>query len=164
MAEPAGARLALLDLDGVICDDRHRVQYALCRDWGMYFGLMEGDRVWARGRELYDACTLAGWDIAYLTGRREDTRRTTRRWLKAHGFDHHAPLLMRGLEDRRKLPELKAAVVAELLGQACPRYREVVLYDDDPLVIEQVGRVAGARVHHCRWHIKHQRLVERGQA
>lgn len=153
-----GDRLAFLDLDGVICDDRHRVEHALHRNWGTYFELMDGDAVWRQGRELYEGCILAGWDIAYLTGRREDTRQVTRRWLKRKGFDHKAPLIMRRTEDRRKLPELKAVIVAEALAL----YDEVILYDDDPLVIERVASVPGARGHHCRWHTKHQRLVDRG--
>lgn len=153
-------RLAMLDLDGVLCDDRHRVEHALARNWGTYFELMRFDSVWRQGRDLYDACVMAGYDIAYLTGRREDTRRVTKKWLKRNGFDHKLPLIMRKQEDRRKLPELKAVIV----GEALHVYDEVILYDDDPLVIEQVGQVPGARGHHCRWHIKPQRLVNRGLA
>lgn len=153
-----GDRLAMLDLDGVLCDDRHRVEHALARNWGTYFELMDLDSVWRPGRDLYDACIMADYDIAYLTGRREDTRRVTKKWLKRNGFDHKAPLIMRREDDRRKLPELKAIIV----GEALHLYDEVILYDDDPLVIEKVSEVADAQAIRCTWHIKPQRLVNRG--
>lgn len=150
----------LLDLDGVICDDRHRVQHALDREWGTYFGLMVNDTPWPQGRQLYDAAILTGWDFAYLTGRREDTREWTLQWLVAHGYAVDVPLLMRPQDERRKLGELKADVVRQLLRKV-PRVR---LYDDDPDVIEHVAAVPGAEAYHCTWHIKPKRLVHRGQS
>lgn len=153
-------RLAFIDLDGVIADERHRVHHALAREWGTYFSaeLMRLDGVFRQGRELYENCILAGFDIAYLTGRREDTRPTTKRWLKRNGFDHKLPLIMRKLEDRRPLAKVKAGVVWEALEFG---YDEVYLYDDDPYVIEEVRQVTGARGRHCTWHIKPERMVRR---
>jgi hypothetical protein len=153
-------RLALLDLDGVIADDRHRVQHALARDWNEYFGLMHRDAVWPQGRELYDAAVISDWTIGYCTGRREDTRQVTRRWLKHKGFDHQAPLIMRRHDDRRPLAELKAMIVREALDL----YDQVIMYDDDPHVIEMVALVPGARAHHCQWYRKPDRMVRRGSA
>ncbi len=153
-------RLAFLDLDGVICDDRHRVEYAIARMWGDYFGLMDRDAVWPNGRELYETCIMAGFDVAYLTGRREDTRQVTRRWLKRFGFDHKLPLIMRMMDDRRPLAEVKAGVVAEALAFG---YHQVWMYDDDPHVIEQVSKVTGATGRHCTWYIKPDRMIKRGR-
>lgn len=153
-------RLALYDLDGVLADDRHRVQYALARQWGTYFALMTRDKVWPQGRELYDAAHLTDWSIGYCTGRREDTREWTVDWLARHGFDHRAPLMMRPEEDRRPLAELKAVLIAEVIQQ---QGVEVILYDDDPHVIEQVNRVPGARAVWCSWYRKPERMVRRGQ-
>ena len=153
-------RLAMVDIDGVVADDRHRVHHAMSRAWGDYFSLMPRDGVWPQGRELHDAVHVTDWDLSWLTGRREDTRPMTRDWLQRHGFDHRAPLIMRKLHDRRKLPELKALIVREALYV----YDEVVLYDDDPLVIEAVQSVPGARAVWCGWHTKPNRLVQRGAA
>ncbi len=150
-------RLALLDLDGVICDDRHRVRYALAREWGDYFALCPRDTVWPRGREVYEACLLAGWDVAYCTGRRRDLRRLTRDWLGRHGFDETLPLIMRQEEDRRPLAEVKATVVTEARHFG---FREVWLYDDDPQVIK-LAAAAGAVTRHCTWYIKPERMVKR---
>lgn len=153
-------RLAFLDLDGVIADDRHRVQHAVNREWGMYFGLMDGDAVWQQGRELYENCHLLGFDVAYLTGRREDTRRVTQAWLRRHGFDHRLPLIMRKQEDRRPLGVVKAAVVAEAVAFG---YEQVFMYDDDPTVIELTGIVPGGVARHCAWYTKPAKMIKRGQ-
>ncbi len=153
-------RTALIDLDGVICDDRHRVEHALRRDWCSYFGMMGADTVWRQGRELYEACTLTGWDVAYLTGRRDQFRPVTRRWLDRHGFDADLPLLMRPDDSSSRLAEFKAGIVADLLGD----YEALILFDDDPEVIKVVGQVPGVRVRHCRWHVKPERMVKKARA
>ncbi len=151
-------RLALIDLDGVLADDRHRVQYAISRDWGTYFGLMHLDDVWQQGRDLYENVPLAGFDeLAYCTGRRDDTRHTTRKWLKKAGFDHKAELIMRDTEDRRRLAEVKADVV----GQRLRDYDEVWMFDDDPEVISEVSKVERGVGYHCTWYIKPTRMVKK---
>ncbi len=155
-----GDRLALLDLDGVICDDRHRVEHALARRWGDYFGLMHLDTVWPQGRRLYEDVILAGFDVGYCTGRRRDYKPITRRWLKKRDFDHTLPLIMRREEDRRPLAEVKAGIVAEALEFG---YREVWLWDDDPHVIELAARVPGATAKWCTWHTKPSRMVRRAR-
>lgn len=154
-----GTRVVYFDLDGVICDDRHRVAYAQCRDWGQYFGKMTQDVPWRQGRDLYEGAIVTGWDIAYLTGRREDTRQWTVDWLQRHGFDHTLPLVMRPEGQRMPLANLKALVVEETL-RFVP---EVILYDDDPEVIKAVNQVAGAHAVHCTWHKKEKSLIKKAQ-
>lgn len=155
-----GRRIALLDIDGVIADERHRQHHALAREWGEYFAKMVHDTVWPQGRSLYDGCTYADWEPVYLTGRREDTRPWTVNWLQRHGFDHTLPLLMRPQEVRVPLAELKAAVVRELLRFTAA----VAIYDDDPEVIAHAAQLPGARAVHCTWHIKPRRMVKAATA
>lgn len=157
-------RLACLDLDGVLADERHRQHHAMRRDWGMYFHpeLMGRDGVWRQGRELYENCHLSGFDVVYLTGRREDTREVTTVWLDGSRFDTDLPLLMRPVGDRRPLGELKAAVIADELRRGA--YDEIWMFDDDPTVIEKVCRVRGATGRHCTWHVKPNRMVRRAVA
>ena len=149
-------QLAVFDIDGVLADDRHRQHHAIARNWGDYFSLMHADGVWAQGRELYDNAMLLGWDVCYLTGRREDTRDMTLEWLKRRKFDHKLPLHMRPFEERMPLAQLKAGI----LDQLAPLYEKVVLYDDDPAVIEAVG----ARGFHCTWHKKPEKMIKRAVA
>ncbi len=153
-------RLALVDLDGVVCDDRHRVHYAVDRDWNEYFARMDADAVWPQGRELIVNIDLAGFDdVAYCTGRRRDTEVTTLRWLKKHGFDYKLPLLMRHPNDRRPLAEVKAEVV-----ESCADlYDEVWMFDDDPTVIAAVSAVERGFGYHCTWYTKPPRMIRRGR-
>lgn len=157
-------RLALFDIDGVLADERHRQHHAINREWAEYFDhdRMKRDGVWRQGRELYENCHLVGFDVAYLTGRREDTRAVTEKWLRKKNFDTDLPLLMRPLRDRRPLAELKAAIIAEELRRG--RYDEIWMFDDDPAVIEQVCQVQGAKARHCTWHVKPARMVRRALA
>lgn len=155
-AQPRPPQLALFDLDGVLANDVHRQHHALARQWNEYFALMGKDKVWPQGRELYDNATLLEWDVMYLTGRREDTRAMTRKWLKKKGFDHKLPLIMRPREERMPLAVLKAGIVAGLTSH----YPTVLLYDDDPAVIDAVGDHG----RHCTWHIKPERMVRRARS
>lgn len=151
-------KLAFLDLDGVLSNDTNRVKYALERRWVEYFSKIPEDTVLLRGKELYYACFMCDYEVRYLTGRREDTREATTRWLKKHGFDHKLPLVMRNYSDRRPLAELKTAVVTEALRE----YDIVVLYDDDPLVVEECRKVNGdSSAVLCTWYKKHPRLVSK---
>ncbi len=151
-----GDRLILLDIDGVIADDRHRVHYALAKEWYDYFARIEDDSVWPQGFELYAAGVAAGWEVGYLTGRREDLRDGTRRWLAEHGFDSDLKLYMRPVDDRRPLAELKA----HFLQREVLLWEEVRLYDDDPEVI----RLAGEHGRHCTWYRKDPRMVKKARA
>jgi phosphoglycolate phosphatase-like HAD superfamily hydrolase len=159
-------RLAFFDLDGVLADERHRAEHALHKDWGNYFDpvLVRRDGVFAQGRAAYENTLLAGFDVAYLTGRREDLRPTTVKWLRRHGFDETLPLVMRDYRHTTKggfpLARLKAAIVAE----ARHIYDEVWLFDDDVKVIDAVRQVQGVRAVHCTWHVKPTRLVNSGVA
>ncbi len=156
----AAERLALVDIDGVIADTRHRDQFAVDRDWGTYFSLMHDDGVWRRGVELIENIELCGYDLAYLTGRREDTRHTTKKWLKRHGFPK-APLIMRKMTDRAKLAHLKAGVIADALLL----YPDgVTLWDDDPWVVEEANNVRPGAGVLTTWYVKPVSVVRRGQA
>lgn len=166
--------LAVFDLDGVLLDERHRTHFALARQWHNYFDpeYVEKDGVWPQGLLAYEQCVLAGFDVAYLTGRREDLRSVTRSSLKKHGFDHRAPLIMRALNHGSSngypLPRLKAGIMRELAYfYDGTRIR---FFDDDPLVCKAVDEMASQvqgtviDVALCTWHIKPERLVRRAIA
>ena len=157
-------RLALFDLDGVLCDDRARRELALSRRWDAYFRAIPDDGVWAEGRALYLAEQAKGTDLAYLTGRRYSHSAITERWLARHGFDTSVPLIMRrDFIDWQRLPEFKARVVSDLMADGT--WAQVTLYDDDPAVCAAVQDcVPGAHAVHCTWHIKERDLIRVAQA
>ncbi len=151
-------RLAFLDVDGVLADTRHRDQYAIQRDWGVYFDLADRDGVWPQGHDLIERVIMCGWDFAYLTGRREAMRPLTMRWFREHGFPTDVELIMRRDDDRQKLAHLKAGVIADALLL----YPDgVVLWDDDPWVIDEANKVRPGAGRLTDWYVKPQSIVRK---
>ena len=154
-------RLALLDIDGVIADDTHRVEYALKKQWYMYFdhARMGVDGVWPQGRKLYHRLRWTGWRVGYLTGRREDRRVVTELWLRANGFSVKRAPTMRAFAQSMPLANLKTEYLRKLIESG--KYSKVVLYDDDPEVIRKIHAELGEEHGvHCTWHIKQKALVK----
>lgn len=159
--------LAVLDIDGVLADDRHRSHHAQEKRWGQYFHPenVANDTVWEEGRILVRSLLEAGFDFVYLTGRSDDLRDVTWRWLVLNGFPEGL-LLMRPPYAQTKgtkrpvLAEFKRDILADLIQS-----RTVVLYDDDPEVIRVAREAFGHEIAvHCTWHVKDAALVRRAEA
>src|SRR3954467_2568573 len=78
--------LAVIDLDGVVADVRHRLHHisGSRKNWSAFFAGVGDDDVLPEGRAVLDR--LAGdHEIVYLTGRPERTRADTEAWLSTHG-------------------------------------------------------------------------------
>lgn len=160
-------KLALFDIDGVLADDRHRVHYALDRNWTKYFDkhLMFNDGVWPEGVTLVRGMVEDGWTPGYLTGRREDLRWTTTAWLAVNDFPvgDDVLLLMRDFKRGVPLANLKVGILQDLIDSG--EWEEVLLFDDDPEVIRLVTEVLGPEYsRHCTWHIKETALVKKATA
>jgi hypothetical protein len=158
-------KLALFDIDGVLANDTHRVDYALNRDWFKYFdkNLMANDGVWEQGRELVEDKRAEGWTIAYLTGRRDDRREVTEDWLMENDFPWGRVIMREWGYYNLRLAELKGKVMEKLVFS--DRFEDVVLYDDDPEVIRVVQELVGVdHAVHCTWHIKQKALVRTATA
>ena len=125
-------RVAVLDIDGVIADVRHRIHHiqARPRDWDAFFAEVSADPVLADGRAEALAVAASGLAIVYLTGRPERCRLDTVRWLSDHALPE-GDLVMRRDTDRRPAKVFKVQALREL-----SRTREVAyLLDDDADVI-----------------------------
>jgi pimeloyl-ACP methyl ester carboxylesterase len=104
--------VAVLDIDGVLADVRHRLSYVEQRpkDWQTFFAAAVNDSLLPEGLEV--ALDLADrFTIVYLTGRPERCRTDTEAWLEKYHFPA-GQLIMRRDTDRRaarytKLDELK---------------------------------------------------------
>jgi hypothetical protein len=142
-AEPM---VAVVDLDGVLADVRHRLHHLATtpKDWDAFFAAAPADPVLERGREVV-ASLAQGYDIVYLSGRPERCRADTEAWLRRHTLPV-GPLLLRAAGDRRPAKLVKTQALRRLA-----RERTVgLLVDDDPEVLDAV-RAAGFDVLPADW-------------
>lgn len=124
---------AVLDIDGVLADVRHRLHHLDSRpkDWAGFFGAMAEDGVLPEGLELARQIADEGHAVVYLTGRNESYRAVTQSWLEHHGFPA-GRLVMRPDRDRRPARLFKPQALRGIAVR-----REVLLVvDDDPAVVD----------------------------
>jgi hypothetical protein len=143
----AGARaIAVIDIDGVLADVRHRLKYLDQRpkNWGAFFRAAPKDPPLAQGvetaRQLAEVCRLV-----YLSGRPEHCRRDTEEWFARHGLPP-GELRLRPGGDFRPSREFKVAELRRLQQ----RGPVTVLVDDDPQVLD-AARTAGFDVLPATW-------------
>jgi hypothetical protein len=138
--------LAVIDLDGVVADVRHRLRHVAERpkDWASFFAAAKHDALLAEGARVVHALAEVH-EIVYLSGRPESCRDDTLGWLRKHRLPHGQVLLRPG-HDRRpgRLYKIDA------LNHLAERREIAVLVDDDPLVCE-AARAAGYDVLPATW-------------
>jgi len=138
---------AVIDLDGVLADVRHRLHLVESspKDWDGFFAGMSDDPVLVEGRAVVERLA-ADHELVYLTGRPEATRADTQAWLDRHGLPR-AMLIMRRLRDRRPARITKAVLLRELVADG---RKVAVVVDDDPEVCDVLER-AGWPVMRADW-------------
>lgn len=138
--------LALIDLDGVVADVRHRLHHLQGRrkNWPAFFAAARHDDVHPEGVAIVETLRRE-YEVVYLTGRPEHLRADTERWLADHGLGGHR-VVMRPEGDRRP-----AAVVKVELAQELAAGRAVgIVVDDDPVVLDAMQR-AGVPTYAADW-------------
>ncbi|HET6627973.1 MAG TPA: hypothetical protein VFG63_16400 [Nocardioidaceae bacterium] len=153
---PPGPRaIAVIDIDGVLADVRHRLHHVTGRpkNWGAFFAAAPDDPPLAQGieavRRLAEVC-----DIVYMSGRPEQCRQDTLAWFAKHGVPP-GELLLRRKGDYRPARITKV----ETLDQLSERAVVSVLVDDDPLVCD-AARAAGYDVLPADWMPQEPTLIE----
>ena len=153
---PAPERmLAVIDIDGVIADVRHRLHHVAARpkDWRAFFDAAPDDPLLDEGARVVRALAEVH-EVVYLSGRPEVCRTDTLAWLSQHDLPQGA-VHLRPHHDRRPGRFYK---VDALDGFA--RTREIaVLVDDDPLVCD-AARAAGYDVLPATWMGEQPALLE----
>jgi hypothetical protein len=129
---PRGDRpVAVIDIDGVVADVRHRLHLVEARPkrWAEFFAAASEDPPLEVGVSLVHQLA-EDHDVVWLTGRPERTRAETAAWLAANSLPA-GTLLMRGDRDFRPARVTKRDELRRLR-----RTREVtVVVDDDPEVV-----------------------------
>lgn len=147
--------LAVVDIDGVLADVRHRLKHVRSRpkDWDAFFAAAPDDPVLEKGLEtvhkLAEVC-----EVVYLSGRPEHCRQNTLDWFEKHGVPP-GQLLLRRRGDYRPARIMKV----ETLDRLSERAPVSVLVDDDPLVC-RAAREAGYDVLPADWMPEEPALFE----
>lgn len=155
--------LILFDLDGVCANDRHRVKYALAKEWSEYFDRIIDDPVLDEGLELAQYYADQGFEVQYLTGRRVDLYEKSRAWLEKNGFPNPEKITMRGFAHRDILAKFKAGVLKNAIEGG--EFESVHLYEDDPAVVDYANEQFGdGTATLCYWYVKDAGMVKKAEA
>lgn len=132
----------ICDLDGTLCDIKHRLHFVQKpegekKDWKGFFSGISEDSVNEKVREmLEDAQKHGGYEIAFVSGRPDDHREVTERWLQRHVLPYSV-LLMRRAGDKRPDTETKKDILdTYFLNNG---YKVAYAIDDRPSVIRMWG-------------------------
>lgn len=128
--------LAVIDIDGVVADVRHRLHHLECRPprWREFFAAAGDDPPLPDGVALVHELA-ATYDVAWFTGRHERLRQLTEAWLAGHGLPQ-GPVAMRADKDFRPAPEVKPELLATFRDIA----PVALVVDDDPDVLAVIAR------------------------
>lgn len=139
-------QVAVIDLDGVLADARHRLHHLATRPkaWDDFFDAAPLDPPLPEGFEVLQRLGQV-YDVVYLSGRPERCRADTETWLVRHEAPA-GPVLLRPDRDRRPARLFKI----EQLRRLARDVEVVVLVDDDPRVVA-AAREAGFDVLPATW-------------
>jgi phosphoglycolate phosphatase-like HAD superfamily hydrolase len=154
-ASPAGDEerpLAVVDLDGVVADVRHRLRHIRGRrkDWDAFFAAAPDDPPHPEGLAIVRALEQ-GHEVVFLSGRPERCRRDTEEWLARHGLGGHRVVLR---PEGRRQPA--AGLKVQLLRRLAAGRRVAVVVDDDEAVLAAVA-AAGHPTYHADWERRPER-------
>lgn len=137
-------KVAVIDLDGVVADVRHRLHFVenQPKDWNGFFAACDQDPVLPQGLNLVTSLAQEH-HIVYLSGRPETCRESTLSWLSRVGAPP-GELILRAVGDRRPARVTKVELLRTITAPIA------VVVDDDPAVLKAVAQ-AGYPVHHADW-------------
>lgn len=153
-------KLVLFDIDGVLADDTHRVQYALDKQWEEYFDRIHLDSPLAEGIELARGIAVRpDVELQYLTGRRIDLYEKTKKWLTENGLPNTERITMRGFAHRDILSKFKVGVIRNAIEGGY--FSSVLLYEDDPEVVRLVNETFGeGTAVLTTWYVKRSEMIK----
>ena len=132
--EQARRPIAVIDVDGVVADVRHRVRFldGALRDWDAFFGAAGDDPPLQVGVDRVTELAV-DHDIVWLTGRPEWLRPVTLAWFAAHGLPEGRLIMRRG-RDRRPARIVKRGELRRLAAG----HTVAIVIDDDPAVVAEL--------------------------
>lgn len=140
----AQAPIAVIDLDGVVADVRHRLPMIeqTPKDWDGFFEACSLDPVLPEGLEMITRLAQ-DHQIIYLSGRPESCRESTTTWLTKVGAPP-GQLILRAAHDRRPARIAKVEMLMRIEGEIA------IVVDDNEAVLRAI-KAAGFPVYHAEW-------------
>jgi phosphoglycolate phosphatase-like HAD superfamily hydrolase len=141
----------IFDIDGTLSDATHRLHLILNHEgkkthsphWNDFLDAAKYDPPIEPICTLFRALHLTGKKIIISTGRREDQRLMTERWLEKHQLFHDG-LFMRPLGDYRSDTIVKPEVLRSAFGRDIPDLVECIF--EDRARVTKAWRELGYRV------------------
>lgn len=128
--------IVLCDLDGTLCDIKHRLKYAKGeeKNWTKFFEGIPGDGLRTSTLNIIQQAYSRGHKIFFVSARPEDYRVATIDWLKENLPPDfvYSGLIMRRSHDKRD----DVIVKQELYDKYFKRFKIEFVVDDRPSVIE----------------------------
>jgi predicted secreted acid phosphatase len=125
----------VMDLDGTLCDVRHRRQYVATkpRNWTAWNRSIVNDTPIPQVLEVFNALKDR-FPIFFVSGRSDDYRDVTIQWLEKYGITEldYNGLLMRKYQDYRD----DVIVKGELADQIEKSYNIFAVFDDRKKVVD----------------------------
>ena len=139
-------KVIVVDIDGTLANTEHRKHWVASKpkNWAAWNAGMANDTPHTDIVELLDIFAVRGDRIILCSGRGEETRGVTEKWLRQHGIDFNA-LYMRAEKDYRK----DSIVKVELLELIRKDWGEPFIWIDDRQQVVDAIRACGVRVLQC---------------
>lgn len=128
--------ICIFDLDGTLSNGNHRLHLLPKKDlhlnesWTAFNMAAGGDAPITDTIRVMEAMRAAGFIVIILTGRSDEAREITEKWLVQNGASHYDLLIMRSSSDNRKDTVIKEEILRKIGIE-----RIVAAWDDSPTVI-----------------------------
>lgn len=127
-------KIVVLDLDGTLCNDEHRIQFAQAGQWDEYHARCGRDLPHPLIFNFLEAVTiLPSIYVLAITGREEKWKRLTQVWLGEHGAEIDE-VLMRPTGDFTSAAILKPSMLKAWLA-ANPEAEAFMIIDNSEKVL-----------------------------
>lgn len=138
----------IVDLDGTLADCNHRVHHVQKdpKDWKSFNELMGEDGLNEWCSTLITSMSNSGVSIILLTGRGEDFREETQKWLLSHNISYEK-LIMRKAQDERDDYIIKREAFLDFIK---PHY-ETLFVVEDRLSVVEMWRKEEVTCLQCDW-------------
>jgi uncharacterized HAD superfamily protein len=125
----------IFDIDSTISNDTHRSHYLKQerKDWDSYYNEMVNDPTIPPSVAVLEALYNDGHNIILCTGRPEQYRNLTVKWLEKHNVPAHDLFMRQPQDGHVRNAEAKRIMIERIKEKG---YNPVAVYEDNPYSVE----------------------------